>query len=72
MSTRPIDWMTIRDCTCQDGRIESDYDPGTWYPCCTCNPNWSRIPFGETETPEMANAKDNARRRRKHWRADAR
>jgi hypothetical protein len=25
------------------GYIESDYEPGTYYPCATCNPNWARV-----------------------------
>lgn len=25
------------------GYIESDYAPGTFYPCATCNPLWSRV-----------------------------
>lgn len=25
------------------GFIESDYAPGTFYPCVTCNQGWSRI-----------------------------
>ena len=25
------------------GRIESDYAPGTFYPCVDCNPNWARL-----------------------------
>lgn len=25
------------------GYIESDYAPGTYYPCADCNPNWSRV-----------------------------
>ncbi len=44
MSRRKIDWMTIRDCSCKGaGCIESDYAPGTFYPCVTCNPDWCRI-----------------------------
>lgn len=25
------------------GYIESDYAPGTYYPCATCNPDWQRV-----------------------------
>lgn len=62
-----IDWMTIRDCACENGRIESDWDAGVWYPCSTCNPNWCRIPFGSVESPEIANEKENARRVRSEF-----
>jgi len=42
---RVIGWMTIRDCSCGGtGCIESDYAPGSFYPCVTCNPGWVRIP----------------------------
>lgn len=57
-----IDWLAIRDCACQNGRIESDSEPGTWYPCSVCNPGWIRIAFDEFEAPAMATAKDNERR----------
>lgn len=26
------------------GFIESDYEPGTFYPCVDCNPHWRRVP----------------------------
>lgn len=34
-------------CFCPDGcgYIESDYAPGTYYPCNVCNPKWSRVAF---------------------------
>lgn len=40
-----IDWMKIRDCCCDAGRTESDYAPGTFYPCVSCNPDWRRVPL---------------------------
>lgn len=47
-----IHWMVIRDCCCQGtGQIESDWDAGSYYPCCTCNPNWCRLPFDVTRQP---------------------
>lgn len=34
------------------GFIESDYDPGTFYPCADCNPNWRRVPTPNAEPPQ--------------------
>jgi hypothetical protein len=34
------DGRPVTPCT---GFIESDYAPGTYYPCVTCNPNWTRV-----------------------------
>lgn len=70
MGERTINWLTIRDCSCTDGRIESDHAPGTFYPCYTCNPNWSRISFEARDDPKMQNAKNNERRFRRERRAN--
>jgi hypothetical protein len=63
-------WMTIRDCSCNGaGCIESDYAPGTFSPCCGCNPDWSRIPeprapqWDRTTPPANILAIVNAERR---------
>jgi len=59
-----VDWLTIVECPCENGRIESDWDAGVFYPCSTCNPDWSRLPFGALESSEIANHKANRRRMR--------
>jgi hypothetical protein len=30
------------------GYIESDHEPGSFYPCATCNPGWSRAAIAAT------------------------
>lgn len=42
------------------GYTESDFAPGTYYPCVSCNPNWSRTnsPAGESDTPKKQEAND--------------